>query len=261
MKVWIMSDLHVDGKDRDFDLPASPDVDLLVIAGDICDGFTHGFNWLDRQRQLGIKTPILWVPGNHDFYACVDPDVALDAVTRDCRALGVTVLGRGESVVGRGVRFIGATLWTDFAAVSSDPIDIATAQVLARHAMPDYKNIDIGMKRLHPRDTLAWHRMHRSAIEQTMKWEPFSGPTVVVTHHAPHRLSLDDPNFPDPSDGSFASDLGDVMDRYRPALWVHGHLHRRRDYRVGDTRVVCNPRGYDRERSGFDPRFLIEVPS
>ncbi len=253
-----MSDLHVDGKGRDFDLPETPaGADVLVIAGDIADGFTHGCNWLARQRERGVEIPILWVPGNHDFYACINPHAALDAAIADCAMMGVTVLARGETLEIAGVRLVGATLWTDFEIAGSDPIDIATAQVWAKHAMPDYRSIDVGMRRLHPRDTLAWHRDHRATLGRCLA-KDFAGPTVVVTHHAPHRLSLDDPAFPDPSDGSFASDLGELMDRYRPKLWVHGHLHWRRDYVVGDTRVVCNPRGHAREH-GFDPRFVVEV--
>jgi len=33
---------------------------------------------------------------------------------------------------------------------------------------------------------------------------------------------------------------------YRPQikLWVHGHTHDPYDYVIGETRVVCNPRGY-----------------
>ena len=232
----------------------------MVIAGDICDGFTHGYNWLERQRQRGFELPILWVPGNHDFYACINPHAALDAVIRDCFEIGVTVLARGEVVEIAGVRIVGATLWTDFEVAGSDPIDIATATVWARNAMPDYRSIDVGLRRLRPADTLAWHRDHRATIGRRLA-KDFDGPTVVITHHAPHRLSLDDPNFPDPSDGSFASDLGVMMDRYRPDLWVHGHLHWRRDYVVGDTRVICNPRGYAREHGGFDSRFVVEVPT
>jgi hypothetical protein len=29
-------------------------------------------------------------------------------------------------------------------------------------------------------------------------------------------------------------------------LWTHGHMHNTSDYLMGDTRVVCNPRGYDK---------------
>lgn len=36
------------------------------------------------------------------------------------------------------------------------------------------------------------------------------------------------------------------MLRYRPELWVHGHVHQRSHYWVEDTQVVCNPRGYVR---------------
>ncbi|WP_332715801.1 metallophosphoesterase [Pelagibacterium mangrovi] len=261
MKLWIMSDLHVDGKDRDFDLPfPPPDADVLVIAGDICDGFIEAVEWVKWQLMRNHPPSIVWVPGNHDFYGSINPQADLDAAIADCAMMGVTVLARGEVVEMGGVRIVGATLWTDFAAVSADPIDIATAQVWARNSMPDYRSIDIGLRRLRPADTLAWHRDHRATLGRRLA-KDFDGPTVVITHHAPHRNSLDDPAFPDPSDGSFASDLGDMIERYRPDLWIHGHLHWRRDYRIGGTRVVCNPRGYGRERSGFDPRFVIEVAS
>ncbi len=262
MKIWIMSDLHVDGDAGDFELPfPPPDADVLVIAGDICDGFTGGIEWLQWQlaRSHGLP-PIVWVPGNHDFYGSINPVADLDNAIQDCAAMGVTVLARGEVVEIGGVRIIGANLWTDFAVAGNDDFDIAQAMVWAKHAMPDYRSIDMGLRRLHPRDTLAWHRDQRAAIEAELA-KPFDGPTVVVTHHAPSQFSLADPMRPTPDDGSFASDLLDVIEKFQPALWVHGHVHQRHDYRIDTTRVVCNPRGYDLDGFGFDDRFVVEVPA
>jgi hypothetical protein len=34
------------------------------------------------------------------------------------------------------------------------------------------------------------------------------------------------------------------------SLWIHGHTHTAFDYTVGNTRVVCNPRGYVHRRTG-----------
>jgi len=55
---------------------------------------------------------------------------------------------------------------------------------------------------------------------------PFAGPTVVVTHHAPHPTSL-------PTDDlahCYASDMSHLMQDRQPDLWVHGHIHSRADY-------------------------------
>jgi Icc-related predicted phosphoesterase len=50
-----------------------------------------------------------------------------------------------------------------------------------------------------------------------------------------------------------------MQDKTAPALWLHGHIHANRDYQVGSTRVVCNPRGYPGENADFDPRFIVEL--
>ncbi|MCJ2054098.1 hypothetical protein [Methylobacterium sp. J-070] len=60
---------------------------------------------------------------------------------------------------------------------------------------------------------------------------------------------------------AFASDLAGLIDAGRPDLWIHGHVHACTDHRVGATRILCNPRGYDRENGRFDPALVVEVPS
>ena len=42
----------------------------------------------------------------------------------------------------------------------------------------------------------------------------------------------------------FVHPLDEFVEDRRPALWVHGHTHLGCDYRLGETRVVCNPYGY-----------------
>jgi Icc-related predicted phosphoesterase len=88
---------------------------------------------------------------------------------------------------------------------------------------------------------------------------PHAGPTVVVTHHAPHPQSLHPQHQDDLLSAAYVSDLGELIERGRPELWVHGHVHANCDYTVGSTRIVCNPHGYVRENSNFDPALVIEV--
>jgi hypothetical protein len=69
---------------------------------------------------------------------------------------------------------------------------------------------------------------------------------VVVTHHTPSWQSCHERWIHDRvMNGAFHTELGDFI-AYRPQikLWVHGHTHDEFDYLIGETRVVCNPRGY-----------------
>lgn len=109
--------------------------------------------------------------------------------------------------------------------------------------MVDYRRIRTGPRsrdRIEPGEVLAMHRATRAFIKDELA-RPYDGPTVVVTHHAPHPASLQDPHAD--LAWSYASDLTDmIMDR-GPDIWIHGHVHHAADYRIGRTRVVCNPRG------------------
>ena len=66
-----------------------------------------------------------------------------------------------------------------------------------------------------------------------------------------------------PLNACFVSDLEAQIRRWQPALWLHGHVHDSFDYRIGNTRVVANPRGYAPngvvENKAFDPSLVIEV--
>ncbi len=80
----------------------------------------------------------------------------------------------------------------------------------------------------------------------------FEGPTVVVTHHLPALTSVAKRYANDPLNPAFASRLEDVIEKYRPELWIHGHTHVPCDYELFDTRIVCNPGGYPGENRRFE---------
>jgi Icc-related predicted phosphoesterase len=84
---------------------------------------------------------------------------------------------------------------------------------------------------------------------------------VVVTHHAPTPLSIAKCYKEDRlMNGAFHSDLSEfIMDRPQIKLWTHGHMHNVSDYVVGETRVVCNPRGYvgyEERAINFELKFM-----
>lgn len=272
-RILLNSDLHLDS--GMFSLPQLGEPAIAVFAGDTTDGPT-GMSLLRELTDL----PIVAVAGNHDFWGA-DYYEALAQLRSSAKTANVHFL-ENQSVVLDGVRFLGATFWTDYC--DSHPALLH----YGLWRMKDHQRI--GAKRW-------WTAKNRSrfvkafgehALEQfdgqfnpllarelhqaSLVWlrkqldTPFSGPTVVVTHHAPTHDSLlragvisesalnpafwqirreDDMGLA--YVGSYASDalakLPVSVERTGIKLWVHGHVHRALRYGLQGLTIACNPRG------------------
>jgi hypothetical protein len=172
-----------------------------------------------------------------------------------------------DCVVLDSVRFIGTTLWTDYtldASRTSDAArdsDIAWAMKNAEWMLMDHQQIardDNSWIRWSASDARAAFQVARTYIETVLEVS-HDGPTVVVTHHAPSPLSIAPRFLGSPLNPAFASDLTATIMRNRPDVWVHGHVHHSVGYVLGETQVVCNPRGYGDENPDFDPAFVLDL--
>ena len=69
---------------------------------------------------------------------------------------------------------------------------------------------------------------------------------VVVGHHSPSQKSTHEQYINDTiMNGGYSSNMDEfIQDHPQIKLWTHGHTHHNFDYVIGETRVVCNPRGY-----------------
>lgn len=274
MRIHPESDSHIDIKHNDYVPGRELDSDVIIAhTGDLRAPGTLAI--ADLRRLYPKHENLLYVPGNHDFYSDhSSPELKTTFEEQRARmpeiakAHGVTLLDDAVKIID-GVRFIGATLWTDF-MMRPPYISFADAQRAAA-AMNDYRLIKTGRGRSHDvlktRDTIEAHKASRKFIQDELA-KPFDGETVVCTHHAPSRQSLMKPDSLSNLDWCYASDLDHLMTGPdAPALWLHGHIHSSRDYVIGGTRVVCNPRGYPeyfaknapRENPHFDPELVIEV--
>jgi Icc-related predicted phosphoesterase len=80
------------------------------------------------------------------------------------------------------------------------------------------------------------------------------------THHAPSQRSVPIEHQNDILSAAYASSLDALVENSGAALWIHGHLHQAQDYAIGQTRVICNPRGYpDESDTGFFDSLTIEI--
>ncbi len=247
MKLHILSDLHIEF--GAFEPPAT-DADVVILAGDIGVGM-GGLRWAEARFP---GRPVIYVPGNHEFY---HHDIALIDALKSEAADNVHVLNDDQVIIDE-VRFLGSILWTDFALFGEADRFFAMQQ--ARQQMTDFSIIQHHGQRFTPEDAIRLHTASRDWLT-VMLAEPFAGKTVVVTHHAPSSRSVHPRFARDLLTPAFASNLENLMDGGRAALWLHGHMHDSFDYEVYGTRVVCNPRGYAPEalNPDFRPGWVIKI--
>ena len=246
MRLFAISDLHreffsPENKPADavvFELVSSADV--IILAGDIDRGIA-GITWAGQEAgRLG--QPVLYVPGNHEFYGHDHDALRVALRAEAARWPGLYLLDNDTAII-HGVRFLGTTLWTDYQAW---PGGRWHNQEVARQGLYDHRLITRGHRLFSPQDALALHETARRFLETELA-RPFAGPTVVITHHGPSLL-CQHPLYPaGPLSAAFHSDLSDLTLKYAPALWVFGHTHAPLDTRVGATRLYSNPVGYPGE--------------
>jgi len=269
MRAWIISDIHHARMDVPWSNLAVPKADVCICAGDITNSIVDSIAYV--RRFIEPHMPVILVLGNHDYYNA-SIDFALERARREIEGTRIHLL-ENQSIEMAGCRFVGATLWTDFAVSIGGDEHIppeerrAIAFGLVPSQMADFTCIFRSDPR-HPgenglitaREILERHIASRSFIDRELE-KPFGGRTFVVTHHAPLIQSFDARFFGHVTNAAFGSDLSDLIARRRPSVWIHGHIHRFRDYMSDKTRVICNPRGYNGERgtTGFRSDFVIDL--
>lgn len=169
MRLLVMSDLHLEFDS--FELPVDLDFDVAIFAGDIWKPIANSVHWLSLQRHAALQArPVIFVPGNHEFYGA-----QLNSSRKDGRELadqlGIHMLDPGVVTIG-GVRFIGATLWTDFKLLGR-PI---AAKKAALRGLNDFQLIKIEEnERFNPVHLERLHTLDLAFIEDNLAQE-FPGP-------------------------------------------------------------------------------------
>jgi predicted phosphodiesterase len=253
MKLNIISDIHLNV--CGFRRPEN-DADVVILAGDIARP-REAVAWARE-----FDKPVLYVPGNHEFYGGSLDGVAAELERLSARTC-IRVLDNAEIVIA-GVRFLGTTLWTDF-ELFGEGESRAAAMAQGQDLMRDFSRIRLTEES----DTLFSPEDSAALFERGARWldarldAAHAGPTVVITHHAPSRKSIHPRFARSLLSACFVSDAERLLGGSRVQLWVHGHTHDTFDYLVNGTRVICNPRGYAKdgmnENPRFDPNLTVDV--
>lgn len=233
----------------------------------------------DFFEKCGEEFPhVIYVAGNHEHYHG-DYATTLGNLKRKLAYIkNLYVLDREVKKID-DVTFIGGTLWTDMN--KEDPLTLFHMKSMMNdfrcvknsnrsvyRTVPLYKKkdgseeyelnekgfmIEIGSKKkespaiFSAEDAVEDHKKMVEFINVvTAQLGENTNKYVVCGHHAPSRQSTH-PRYADDTlmNGGYSSDLEQLMlDRPCIKLWTHGHTHEPFDYYVGETRIVCNPRGY-----------------
>ncbi|WP_413711836.1 metallophosphoesterase [Rhizobium sp. Rhizsp82] len=268
MKAWIISDIHSSRLDLLHRRPLIiPRADICICAGDISDNVERSIDFL--HNEIAPHMPVVLTLGNHDYYGS-SIDSALEYARKWTAGTNVHLL-ENSTFEKNDLRVIGSTLWTDFEIVDHEyghlPVDERRRLAIqeSMRYLLDFRLIHrvdplLGVDSLlEPDEMIIRHWDSRAFIDGELG-KPFTGTSMVLTHHAISRRSLDPRFAGQVTNAAFASDLTEIIRRRKPHFWIHGHIHRHADYVEGDTRVLCNPRGYLHEGSnGFRPGFVIET--
>jgi hypothetical protein len=278
VKIGIFSDIHK-GVGPTKPIVIGPDVDVVAVAGDIGEGAENSFVAL--RAIVPEAMPIVFTMGNHEYYRRFLGE-ELELAKAIAPNFNIRLLENDIAVIG-GVRFAGASLWTDYRLFGDH--NAGGAMHAARCRLNDHRLIGWRRdpwQRFRPQEALMLHARSRAFFAETLA-TPFDGASIFLSHHAPHFRSVAPRFASDILSAAFASntldemlgettegkligagpDIDGTIDRNqargRVELWIHGHVHSSADYRVGNTRVVANPHGYGNENPDFKPSLTVEV--
>ena len=272
MKIAIASDLHLEF--GDIELKNNNNADLLILAGDICvakyiNEYTEFF------RRVSVEFPsVLYIMGNHEHY---NGDFAKShdiLKTVLAKFDNIHVLEK-DTIELNGYTFVAGTMWSDMngydkasmnliGALMNDFKCIKNSNNCTYRKVPLYKKssdggyvtdehgrkIQIGTKMKEQPSTFSTedayndHKQFLDYLDNFLQKD--YNKLVVVTHHAPSGLSTP-PEFAHQIEmnGGYRSHLDHLIeDHPQIKLWIHGHMHDPVNYRIGNTRVYSNPRGY-----------------
>ena len=289
MKIALASDIHLEF--GDILLKNEENADVLILSGDICTA--NQFKKKPKERMVvkdffkrcSFQFPhVVYIMGNHEHYNfdTVDTYNRLKAELADLPNIHVL---EKETWEHNDMTFVAGTLWTDMN--KGDPLTlwhcnkgmsdfqvIKNSNRMVQHKRNVYhesernedgtlvvKSVDHYQtpSKWSPEDSVEDHKKMMDYIK--IATENKTKQYVVVTHHAPSPISIAECYRHDTlMNGAFASDLSEfILNRPQIKLWTHGHMHNVSDYMIGDTRVVCNPRGYighEQRAKEFKLRYL-----
>ena len=210
--------------------------DILILAGDVLVVADIGHH-IPFLRNISTRfKEVIWVFGNHESYGMSIEDsreMAQRNLTEE-GLINIHILENQAFEVDNKTVILGSTLWSNFNDKDTTSMELCEAWI------NDFKMIE-GHNAI---SSFITHNKSLSIIREFMEGYYSGMDAIIVTHHAPSIQSVSDDFLSHPAVSGFFSRLDDFILDLNPKIWIHGHLHKNSSYRIGDTNILCNPKGY-----------------
>ena len=258
MRIQFCSDLHLEmNKPVEYTELLTPVAPVLALLGDIgdpeSDELRKFIEWCTR-----IWKQVLYIPGNHEFWR-------LKPGSKKTISSALTILRSFEKLFPNFLlMWRGKVYSEDGIIVLGTPLCSRPAEGVIPHEherawVDNDRTFDAQtLATLHQED-LNWLKQELTAARGTM--------VVILTHYAPSLLLINRNWINRPEATLYASDL-DILIRPPVVAWACGHVHQSIQWlkgwesATGETGVVLlttNPRGYERDDSGFRTDAVLRI--
>ena len=249
MKIRVLSDLHLEFGELDFIYKYAGE-DILVLAGDIHTRGQHG----KFLKTIPENVEIVMVPGNHEYYRSSFDRVNSDLKNFEFPNLHVLL---DQEITIKDVDFFGGTMYTDFQLYGYDPL----IEIQARYAISDFDWITKNDRGQYRKWLIDDHKCcHEKFCYHLKGWlnRTEGKKRVVVSHFVPTGKAIHPQYQMSKLNPYFASDMERFMGW--EGYWIFGHTHSSYRGMIGDTELICNPKGYGNyENKEFISDLIVEI--
>ena len=258
MKLYIFSDIHNEFRQGLYRINKQKDENdsVLILAGDI-GVIIKPETYLNFLRDCCNRFQfVIITEGNHEFYS--GGNISFDTYKSIGERYNLSNLYTHKLIIEREkIVILSQTLWTDFNKHSP------TAMQDIYYGLNDYAQIEIfsDYRPLSTEDIYNIHIIQKKKLFDDVDYYSGLGFKIIcMTHHAPSNKSVMEKYKGSKINHGFYSELEDEILKRDIAYWIHGHMHDYMKYNIGETIVICNPKGYLFETdNGFNPNLFIEL--
>lgn len=230
----IFSDLHLeffyeDYKTmKEFLMSLLTPSDYVIMAGDI---FSKDYLCLQAKilKEVFCDQQIIYIPGNHEYYHTSKEKMDKELI-KVCKYYDIKYLENDYMGIGKDHVIIGACGWHDNYS-KNGAYNLNDFRLIKELRYEHYK-------------AMKWNRVSYEFFKNTLKKFYKKKKLICLTHNAPLYDMIPEKYQGSELNPFFANNWYSLIRKYRPDLWISGHIHQMKKFCKENTLFIENGYGY-----------------